>query len=84
MISKASGSKADVLIEPGDKIQFGNLFLEVGMQVLVVRRAYIVCDGLNVTSQLLFCSRFGKHLVHFHLWIGSVKNKQRLTPDCTV
>lgn len=29
VISKASGSKADVLIEPGDKICFGDLFLEV-------------------------------------------------------
>ncbi|PON46284.1 Metallo-beta-lactamase [Parasponia andersonii] len=29
VISKASGSKADILIEPGDKIQFGSLFLEV-------------------------------------------------------
>ncbi|EXB52095.1 Hydroxyacylglutathione hydrolase 3 [Morus notabilis] len=29
VISKASGSKADLLIEPGDKIHFGNLFLEV-------------------------------------------------------
>ena len=31
VISKASGSKADVFVEPGDKIPFGNLFLEVGM-----------------------------------------------------
>ncbi|XP_039026771.1 persulfide dioxygenase ETHE1 homolog, mitochondrial-like [Hibiscus syriacus] len=29
VISKASGSKADVFVEPGDKISFGNLFLEV-------------------------------------------------------
>ncbi|XWS10814.1 hypothetical protein CRYUN_Cryun38cG0030200 [Craigia yunnanensis] len=29
VISKASGSKADVFVEPGDKICFGNLFLEV-------------------------------------------------------
>ncbi|KAM6584958.1 hypothetical protein CsatB_011960 [Cannabis sativa] len=29
VISKASGSKADLLIESGDKILFGNLFLEV-------------------------------------------------------
>lgn len=29
VISKASGSKADVLIEPGDRIPFGDLFLEV-------------------------------------------------------
>ncbi|KAH7512774.1 hypothetical protein FEM48_Zijuj12G0125900 [Ziziphus jujuba var. spinosa] len=29
VISKASGSKADMLIEPGEKIHFGNLFLEV-------------------------------------------------------
>ncbi|XP_022751591.1 persulfide dioxygenase ETHE1 homolog, mitochondrial-like [Durio zibethinus] len=29
VISKASGSKADVFVEPGDKIFFGNLFLEV-------------------------------------------------------
>ena len=35
VISKASGSKADLLIEPGDKIHFGSLFLEVGMQVLL-------------------------------------------------
>lgn len=30
MISKASNSKADVLIDAGDKIHFGDLFLEVG------------------------------------------------------
>ncbi|KAK2997746.1 hypothetical protein RJ639_026303, partial [Escallonia herrerae] len=29
VISKASNAKADLLIEPGDKIQFGDLFLEV-------------------------------------------------------
>ncbi|KAK8648261.1 hypothetical protein V6N13_129020 [Hibiscus sabdariffa] len=29
VISKASGSKADVFVEHGDKISFGNLFLEV-------------------------------------------------------
>ncbi|KAL0545844.1 hypothetical protein IC582_015740 [Cucumis melo] len=29
VISRASGSKADVLIEPGDRISFGDLFLEV-------------------------------------------------------
>lgn len=29
MISSASGAKADVLIEPGDRISFGDLFLEV-------------------------------------------------------
>ncbi|KAG6591786.1 Persulfide dioxygenase ETHE1-like, mitochondrial, partial [Cucurbita argyrosperma subsp. sororia] len=29
VISRASGSKADVLIEPGDRIPFGDLFLEV-------------------------------------------------------
>ena len=29
VISKASGSKADVLAEPGDKIHFGGLSLEV-------------------------------------------------------
>ncbi|KAI4388001.1 hypothetical protein MLD38_000379 [Melastoma candidum] len=28
VISRASGAKADVLIEPGDKISFGDLFLE--------------------------------------------------------
>ncbi|XP_044472686.1 persulfide dioxygenase ETHE1 homolog, mitochondrial-like [Mangifera indica] len=29
IISKASGSKADILVEPGEKIHFGDLFLEV-------------------------------------------------------
>ncbi|CAK7351727.1 unnamed protein product [Dovyalis caffra] len=29
IISKASGSKADLVVEPGDKISFGDLFLEV-------------------------------------------------------
>uniref|UniRef100_A0A7N0TDU4 persulfide dioxygenase n=1 Tax=Kalanchoe fedtschenkoi TaxID=63787 RepID=A0A7N0TDU4_KALFE len=29
VISKASGSKADLLVEPGDRIYFGDLFLEV-------------------------------------------------------
>uniref|UniRef100_A0A6N2LS16 persulfide dioxygenase n=1 Tax=Salix viminalis TaxID=40686 RepID=A0A6N2LS16_SALVM len=29
IISKASGSKADLLVEPGDKVSFGDLFLEV-------------------------------------------------------
>ncbi|XP_022142030.1 persulfide dioxygenase ETHE1 homolog, mitochondrial [Momordica charantia] len=29
VISRASGSKADVLIQPGDRIPFGDLFLEV-------------------------------------------------------
>ena len=33
VISKASGSKADCLTEPGDKIHFGGLFLEVRMSV---------------------------------------------------
>lgn len=31
VISKASNSKADVLIEAGDKIHIGDLFLEVGL-----------------------------------------------------
>lgn len=35
VISKASGSKADLLIEAGDKIHFGSLFLEVRMQVFI-------------------------------------------------
>ncbi|KAB5521317.1 hypothetical protein DKX38_025636 [Salix brachista] len=35
IISKASGSKADLLVEPGDKVSFGDLFLEVGMTMLV-------------------------------------------------
>lgn len=35
IISKASGSKADILVEPGDKVSFGDLFLEVGMMMLV-------------------------------------------------
>lgn len=30
VISKASGSKADVFVEHGDKVLFGGLFLEVG------------------------------------------------------
>jgi sulfur dioxygenase len=30
IISKASGARADVLIDPGEKIFIGNLFLEVG------------------------------------------------------
>lgn len=34
VISKASKSKADLLIEAGDKIYFGDLFLEVGLQLL--------------------------------------------------
>lgn len=29
VISKASDAKADILVEPGDKIVFGDLFLEV-------------------------------------------------------
>ncbi|GLT25048.1 hypothetical protein SLA2020_002020 [Shorea laevis] len=29
IISKASGAKADLLVEPGDKVHFGDLFLEV-------------------------------------------------------
>jgi hypothetical protein len=33
IISKASTSKADLLIEAGDKIKFGDLFLEVGLQL---------------------------------------------------
>ncbi|XP_059451104.1 persulfide dioxygenase ETHE1 homolog, mitochondrial-like [Corylus avellana] len=33
IISKASKSKADLLIEAGDKIYFGDLFLEVGLQL---------------------------------------------------
>ncbi|KAA3467821.1 persulfide dioxygenase ETHE1-like protein, mitochondrial isoform X1 [Gossypium australe] len=38
VISKASGSKADVFVEPGDKISFGDLFLEVTMiSILMVR-----------------------------------------------
>lgn len=31
IISKASNSKADILVQSGDKIYFGDLFLEVGM-----------------------------------------------------
>jgi sulfur dioxygenase len=30
IISKASGAWADVLVDPGEKIFIGNLFLEVG------------------------------------------------------
>jgi hypothetical protein len=29
VISRASGAKADHFVDPGDKIHFGNLFLEV-------------------------------------------------------
>ena len=32
IISKASDAKADLFVESGDKIHFGDLFLEVGMQ----------------------------------------------------
>ncbi|KAF9666639.1 hypothetical protein SADUNF_Sadunf16G0249800 [Salix dunnii] len=35
IISKASGSKADLLVEPGDKVSFGDLFLEVTMLFLL-------------------------------------------------
>ncbi|XP_015575440.2 persulfide dioxygenase ETHE1 homolog, mitochondrial isoform X1 [Ricinus communis] len=35
IISKASNSKADLLIEAGDKIRFGDLFLEVALILLV-------------------------------------------------
>lgn len=33
VISKASNAKADLLVEPGDKICFGDLFLEVSVQL---------------------------------------------------
>jgi hypothetical protein len=36
IISKASKSKADLLIEAGDKIHFGDLFLEVIMILLLL------------------------------------------------
>lgn len=35
IISKASGSKADVVVEPGENIRFGDLFLEVGINKLL-------------------------------------------------
>lgn len=33
VISKASSAKADLLVEPGDKIFVGDLFLEVGVHI---------------------------------------------------
>jgi len=33
VISKASGATADLYVEPGDKIPFGDLFLEVSLQL---------------------------------------------------
>lgn len=45
VISKASNSKADVLIEPGDKIYFGDLFLEVLLLYLVTHVVpYIIIE----------------------------------------
>lgn len=34
VISKASGATADLYVEPGDKVHFGDLFLEVSLQPL--------------------------------------------------
>ncbi|KAK9004757.1 hypothetical protein V6N11_042214 [Hibiscus sabdariffa] len=42
VISKASDSKADVFVEPGDKISFGNLFLEVGLCDMFAFVSFIV------------------------------------------
>lgn len=46
VISKASNSKADVLIEAGDKIHIGDLFLEVGF--LLPFDLYICFVQLNM------------------------------------
>ncbi|KAH7543942.1 hypothetical protein JRO89_XS15G0068200 [Xanthoceras sorbifolium] len=42
VISKASCSKADMFVEPGDQVCFGNLFLEVGMNIVVLLRFYCI------------------------------------------
>lgn len=34
VISKASNAKADLLVEPGDKVFVGDLFLEVGTRII--------------------------------------------------
>lgn len=34
VISKASGATVDLYVEPGDKVQIGDLFLEVILQLL--------------------------------------------------
>lgn len=47
IISKASSSKADVLVEPGEKICFGNLFLEVRINKLL--------QYINAVFHLLWC-----------------------------
>lgn len=47
IISKASSSKADVLVEPGEKICFGNLFLEVRINKLL--------QYSNAVFHLLWC-----------------------------
>lgn len=36
-ISKASGATADVLLEPGEKVYFGNFYLEVSKWTIQLR-----------------------------------------------
>lgn len=68
IISKASGSKADLLVEPGDKVSFGDLFLEVGMTMLVSLNLLFVriyeCAVLMVDYRLWY-QRFKKEIYDF-------------------
>ena len=48
IISKASNSKADILVESGEKINFGDLFLEVGRDVSGL--SFLMYSILNFTK----------------------------------
>ena len=48
IISKASNSKADILVESGEKIHFGDLFLEVGRDVS--GSSFLIYSILNFTK----------------------------------
>ena len=64
VISKASGSKADCLTEPGDKIHFGGLFLEVRMSVSSKNLSVHYPKSIDHSGLLrltkLFCNYFAQ------------------------
>lgn len=58
-ISKASGATADVLLEPGEKVFFGNFYLEVSKWTIQLRLPHLTAyeefliHTLNMSFELL-------------------------------
>lgn len=63
VISTASNGKADWLVEPGDKIFFGDLFLEVSQHMFYIDLLSFRLIGIISKSRGRFIFTFKIHLV---------------------